>query len=251
YPDVEIVGHFHGSLDNSGEELTLASRTGATIDSVSFRDGALWPLGPDGFGFTLIRVDLDSPIGDPDAWRASAQPGGSPGSAHPGSIAPRVLISEILPESDPPFEAAIELVNLDDRSVDIGGWFLSDTRTGLEGLAKFRIPDGTSIPAGERIVFYASDFAADPTSPSALSLPRSGGAVYLTAVSGASLTGHILGVDYEPVPAGEVVSYGLHESSTGLAYTLLDRPTFGVEAPASIAEFRTGTGAPNSRPRVG
>lgn len=250
YPDVPTRGLFHGSLDDGGERLTLRDATGVVVDSVAWDDDALWPLGPDGFGFTLVRTDTSGDPDVPDAWRASAELGGSPGAPDPDSEIDTILISEVLPEVAAPYEAAVELWNPGASAVDVSGWYLSDGRGGLEGLAKYAIPAGNVLAPGGRLVLYAGDFS-DPGDPLGLRLPRSGGAVYLTAVTGGALTGHVTGIVYEPQEDSGGVSFGLHETSIGLEYVPLRRPTFGVDDPASVEDFRSGRGAPNSEPRLG
>ena len=51
-----------------------------------------------------------------------------------------VVINEVLAHTDPPLEDAVELFNPTSQSVDISGWFLSNTGKSLK---KFRIPNGT------------------------------------------------------------------------------------------------------------
>ena len=47
----------------------------------------------------------------------------------------------------------IELANLSGADVDISGWYLSDDAA--DSMA-WRIPDGTAVPAGGYLLFYAS-----------------------------------------------------------------------------------------------
>ena len=47
----------------------------------------------------------------------------------------------------------IELVNLSGADVDISGWYLSDDAADTMA---WRIPDGTVVPAGGYLLFYAS-----------------------------------------------------------------------------------------------
>ena len=51
-----------------------------------------------------------------------------------------VVINEVLAHTDPPLKDAVELFNPTSQSVDISGWFLSNTGKSLK---KFRIPNGT------------------------------------------------------------------------------------------------------------
>jgi hypothetical protein len=71
--------------------------------------------------------------------------GGSPGTEDPVLSVPVVQLSEILAHTDLPQRDAVELFNPGNATVDVGGWFLSDDR---DEPRKFRIADGTRIPAG-------------------------------------------------------------------------------------------------------
>ena len=83
---------------------------------------------------------------------------GSPGRADPSVV----YVNEVLTHTDPPQQDAIELFNPGLSPVDISGWYLTDDKSTP---AKFRIPDGTVIEAKGYLVFYHSDFSADPHSP--------------------------------------------------------------------------------------
>ncbi len=250
YPGVAVGGRFSGGLDNGGERITLTTAAGETLLSVDFDDEGLWPIGADGLGYSLILVDPDGDPADPENWRASAAAGGSPGAADPAPRHGGVVVSEILPRSAPPFEGAIELQNLTGRDISIGGWYLSDERADEDSLRKFRIPSGSVIPAGGYAVFYESQFNADPSSPASFALSPEGGAVFLSSAGrDRQLSGAIVSAEYRAAEPG--VSYGRHETGYGVDFVPLVSPTFGVERPATPEEFRSGKGAPNSRPRLG
>jgi hypothetical protein len=87
---VQIFGPYTGSLNNSGEEVTL-SRPGDpeldgtvpyyVVDIVDYLDGSPWPTGTGGTGATLARRN---PLGygeDPINW-AAGPVGGTPGAAN-------------------------------------------------------------------------------------------------------------------------------------------------------------------------
>ncbi|MDI6448661.1 lamin tail domain-containing protein [Anaerobaca lacustris] len=74
-----VVGPYSGKLSNAGERIELQDATGAVIQSFTYRDN--WYRITDGQGFSLTVKDpagSDS-LDAKDAWRPSAQPGGSPG----------------------------------------------------------------------------------------------------------------------------------------------------------------------------
>lgn len=247
YPGVTIAGVYAGNLSNGGEDLTLSGPGDVSILSVDYGDETFWPLGADGFGYSLVRLD---PWGDPDDpfnWRASARPHGSPGSADPAPRHSGVFIHEILTRAGPSLEDAVELINTGSQPVSIGGWFLSDSGDDELSLKKYRISSGTEIPAGGHAVLYAREFGQGPDG---FDLPETGGGVYLaSADASGDLTGHIVGQKYDASVEGG--SLGQVDTTTGRDFSPLSQPTFGVDAPASVEEFRTGTGAPNALPRVG
>lgn len=250
YPDVPIEGVFGGSLDNAGEKVTLQDSGGATLISVDYDDDDFWPLGPDGFGFSLVLADTRTDPDDPRTWRASAEPGGSPGREDPEPLHGGVIIHEILTASTDPLEDAIELRNLTSRSVDIGGWYLSDSRNSESDLREYRIPDGTIIPAGGYKVFYEAQFNSQPGRAGSFALNSAGDDVYLASGDGGELTGYVFGYEFEG--AEDQVSFGRHVTSVGKqVLTAMSRRTFGADEPETLEEFRTGTGAPNAYPAAG
>jgi hypothetical protein len=138
--------------------------------------------------------------------------------------------------------------------VDISGWYLSDdfvrtNSTGGYDLKKYRIPDGTVLPAGGFKVFYERDFnTLNPAAP--FSLSQYGETVYLSSADSAGhLTGYVTGAAFGVSARG--ISIGRYATSRGVDFVPLSRTTFGSDAPANLAEFRTGTGASNALPRVG
>ncbi|MBN1443524.1 MAG: lamin tail domain-containing protein, partial [Planctomycetes bacterium] len=248
YPDVAIAGVYAGNLDNAGEKVTIKDRSSATVVSVEYDDERYWPIGPDGFGFSLVLELLDLDPDDPAAWRASARIHGSPGEADPPAAAGGVLIHEILPSCAPPLEGAVELFNASGAGVHLGGWYLSDRRDSFIDLMKFRIPDGTEIAPGGFATFYEHQLRSDPDASRRIALDPRGGAIYLTATDRHDIpTGYIASAEYTAADPG--ISSGSHFTSAGVVFTTLDRPTFGVEDPESVEEFRSGGGAPNAMPR--
>jgi len=251
YPGIGADGIFTGGLDNAGERITLVDALGAEVLSFAYNDSTLWPMAADGFGFSLVLDDFGGTLSNPASWRASSQVFGSPGEDDPAPPNRGVVISEVLTRSSLPFEDAIELENITASPINIGGWYLSDDRDSFATLKKFRIPDGTIIPAGGFLVFYENEFNASPGDPSSFALGGSGDQVYLSSADPATtdLTGHITGASFDALD--ENSSFGRYETSIGPDYTPLLSRTFGADDPASVGEFRTGLGDENDEPRVG
>ena len=154
--------HTSFSLDGEGDTLRLYPVMGTNaIHTVAFglqvfgvSQGAL----PDGATNNLVSFS-----GSP-----------TPGAANYRLIN-EIAINEALTRAALPLENAIELRNLTGDPVNIGGWYLSDRAANL---LKFRIPDGTVVPAGGFVSFGESQFG---TGPGAFTLNRLGGELWLAA----------------------------------------------------------------------
>lgn len=248
YPDIQNIapGAYTGSLDNSGEKITLKNSLGTTVFSVDYNDSGDWSGWADGHGCSLVLVDPEGDPDIPDNWCPSELLHGTPGGS--GKCAVRdVVINEVLTHSDPPFEDAIELHNTSANPIDIGGWHLSDDAQNRE---KYRIPTGTVVQGhGGFWVFYEYQFNDSASaSPFALSSVR-GDEVYLSApdVSGDRVR-FVDMVEFEPSENG--ASFGRYPDGTGPLVTLAE-PRFGVSNPTDLPDFRSGGGDYNSLPRVG
>jgi hypothetical protein len=235
YPGVTVHGIYPGNLANGGETLTLVHPLGATIFSVSFDDELPWPLAPDNYDHSLVPKNpglTQAPDNGAD-WRASTNPGGSPGADDPPPIIPPIVINEILTASVPPAVDRIELFNSTAATVDIGGWFLSDDAAAPR---KFRIPNGTTISGGGFVVFTEAQFNATPGTNGSFSLSSRGESVSLfSGDANTNLTGYSHGFAFDAAPDG--ASFGRHVNSVGDEH-------FPEQLTPSFASM-------NSGPRVG
>ena len=235
YPGVRIDGVFTNNLSNGGETIALIHAAAAPIQRFSYDDQAPWPSSADGAGFSLVprTTDVNADFSNAANWRASSQPGGSPGRDDLLVDIPAIVINEILTHTDLPAVDAIELFNPTAAAVDISGWFLSDD---LRTPAKFRIPSGTSIPAGGYVVFDEDDFNKTPGVSPSFSLSSHGDEIHLySAAPDGTLSGYSQGFSYKAAENG--VSFGRYTNSVGeLLYP---------------AQRTLTLGAVNSGPRVG
>ncbi len=235
YSGVMPNGVFTGQLENSGETLRLSTAFGNTVLSVGYNDRTPWPLAPDGHGFSAVpRVPGMNPNSDNGAhWRASAAAGGSPGADDPEPAVLPVLVNEVLSHTDFPVVDWIELYNPNSTDVNLGGWFLSD-----DGAAprKFRIPEGTTIPAGGYRVFTEADFNPSPLLVSSFSLNSAGDSIYLTSGDpSTNLTGFSHAFTFGAAANG--VTFGRYVNSVG-----------EEQFPAQLEPTPDGV---NSGPRIG
>ncbi len=211
YPGVAVNGIYSGRLDNGGERLTLAHLLGTNAFSFSYNNTVPWPITPDGYGFSLVRASV---AGNPDSstsWRPSANAGGSPGADDPSPNIPAVVINEILTHTDLPVVDAVELRNPTSGTVGIGGWFLSDDPAQPK---KYRIGNGTNIPAGGFIVFTEAQFNPTPGLFPSFALNSHGESLFLFSGDvNTNLTGYSHSFDYGAAANG--VSFGRVVISTG------------------------------------
>jgi hypothetical protein len=223
--------HVKFSLDNYGETIRLYNSNLTLIDAVDY---GLQPAGvsqgrlPDGGGNFVSFVTTPTP----DA----------------SNYLPlqNVLINEVLTHTDPPLEDAIELYNPGGNSVTMDGWFISNSETDFK---KYRIANGTILPAGGYTVFYENQFNSTNAVPFSLNSAH-GDSVFLAEADAlGNLTGYRSQVSFGA--AANSVSFGRFVTSAGVDFVALSNRTFGVDNPATVAQFRTGTGLANSDPRIG
>ena len=79
YPNAKILGTFGGALSNGGEEVSLLDPDGQRISTIRYGSQTPWPEEADGLGSSLERISLFNSEQDLSNWRASLEPGGTPG----------------------------------------------------------------------------------------------------------------------------------------------------------------------------
>lgn len=226
--------HCNFKLSSNGDKIILIQSNGTTvIESRTF--------GVQQSGVTQGRL--------PDGTAAIVS---FPLTPTPGSsnyLPTAVVINETLTNSTAPLEDAIEILNPTGASVDISNWWLSDDQTNLQ---KYQIPPGTTIAANGFKVFYENQFNSGA---SAFSLSSLGDEVVLSAVDGGGvLTGYRAQVKFgaaaENISFGRVLTGNPPGSQKPEFWPQIQR-TLGADNPATVEDFRLGTGATNGAPKVG
>jgi len=228
---MKIAGVYSGRLDNAGERLTLSHQYFGMIQSFTYDDD--WYPHTDGAGFSLTLRQIWDDLGQWDrkqGWKPSSRYGGSPGGPDPNEVPlpGTVVINEILAHTDgSPVGDWIEIYNTLDTAVDLSGWWLSDTE--LQPF-KYRIPDGTTLPAHGFVVFDTTNhFGAAAQGTNAFSLSEYGEQVVLSSAldSSGRPTGYREVVTFGPTE--REFSIGRHVQSDGkIRYVYQRWPTPGT-----------------------
>ena len=242
YPGVGWIGEYGGSLSNGGERISLFTREGALVTSVSYGDSAAWPSQPDGDGWSLELVALQADPNTPASWVASAAPGGSPGVFAAVMAGTPIRINELVAASEEGDVDWIELHNPGASPVDLGGWMLTDD-PGDAG--KFVFPVGTSIEAGGFLVVICDTDLAVPGLRAGFALSQQGETVVLSDGTGervdvvefgSQITGWTLARVNDAWVLGEATQGGANVAATVADPSVLvfnewlTQPLFGEDA---------------------
>ena len=225
--------HVNFALNAAGDSLLLYAVNGANftlIDTLGF--GAQAP------GVSSGRLT----DGEPNILAFPGSP--SPGESN-YRLMNTVVINEALAHTDPPLEDAIELHNPTASPVNINGWYLSNSR---DRRRKYLITNAAPIPAGGFAVFYENQFNNGTTNAFNLKAAYDD-EIWLTAMSGGMETGERAMVEFGASSNG--VSFGRIVTSQGGDFAPLTARRFGVDDPATQAQFRTGAGMSNAAPNIG
>jgi len=164
--------HVNFSLSAGGEAIGLYDNLGTRIDSVTFG--------------SQVQGVSEGRLLDGSTTITTFPLTASPGRANYKDFA-SIIVNELLAHTDPPLEDAVEFYNRSDAPVDISGWFLSNKDTELK---KYRIPNGTIIPARGYKVIYEGAFNNTNTAASPFTFNSAhGDQVYLAEAVNGNLTG--------------------------------------------------------------
>ena len=224
YPDLTLGGVYDGRLSNSSEKIELIDSLSKPFLSVTYSDQPPWPSTADGRGFSLVPrlVNPNTDPDDPNNWRASATPGGSPGRNDlPPNIKP-AWITEVLAHSDLPALDSVEIHNPNTAALDLSHWLLTDD---WSEPAKYAVPEGTILSPGGYVVFTENQFNPNDNG---FSLDSHGDQVFLfSAQADGKLTGFSDGFTFGASENG--VTFGRHVTADGQAqYPAQTKPTLGL-----------------------
>ena len=168
-----VIGPWTDSLSNNSGTVRIRKSSGGIVLETNYRDNERWPLAADGAGHSLVLAHPSYGESRPEAWEASAFPGGSPGTIDPVSNTPldHLLISEVLTSGDD----FVELYNPGPSPADLTGCRLSHD----SDLAGYTIPTASLLP-GQYLSFHASTLG--------FSFEASGDEVFLRAPDDRVLT---------------------------------------------------------------
>ncbi len=193
----KVAGAFSGHLSNSTAELKLTGSVGETILDFFYTDG--WYATTDGDGNTLtINNPNDNPNnwGNAASWHASYNSIGTPGADELPPSQRGVVVSELLsnPNSGSADGDLVELHNTTNASIDVNGWYLSDTSSDPK---KYRINSvlgtNTVIAAGGYLVLKESATfgnVADSGAITPFGFDKLGESVILSSATAEGLTGY-------------------------------------------------------------
>lgn len=89
-----VAGTYQGRLADDGGHIRLVDGSGSVIHDFIYRQSGSWPDEAHGQGSTLELLDPWGDYGDSANWRASFQPGGTPGTGDVAELADLLLASE-------------------------------------------------------------------------------------------------------------------------------------------------------------
>ncbi len=180
-------------------------------DAATFRARASGPSGGQGL---LVVGPYDGHISwEGEPLRLLSAEGALIDLTHAGPDS--VVVNEALTHSDGTSGDWIELYNQTQDPVDLGGWYLSDDPSDP---MKYEIPGGTTIGAGEYLVFTEVDHFAG-----LFALSSHGDEVVLTRGDGVTVNQH----DF--AASDTDLTYGLYATDDGTGhFLLLSAPTPGA-----------------------
>ena len=160
----DALGPYTERLSNSGESLRLFDNNGRLMDRLDYGVGGNWPVGPDGSGVSLAKVDPQSASAPSANWAPGESFGGTPGAPNfpgepPHDRRAPIAFNETYVSADE--ESWVELVNHADESIQLEGFVIASQGTVV---AEFTFP-ATSLAPGSHHVLTETElgFELEPS----------------------------------------------------------------------------------------
>jgi len=159
---IPVAGEFaNGTLQPTGEKLTLLSPNGATIDVVVYDDSAPWPTIASGSGISLQLIDPTQDNRRACNWATNAVRA-TPGALNAGQTTlpafAALWVNEVQPTNQTGVvdnmgdrEPWLELYNAGATTLPLTGYYLTDT---YSDLTRWAFPAGATIGAGQFIIIW-------------------------------------------------------------------------------------------------
>lgn len=227
YGITNVFGGSTNKLSNKKGTIQLRNPLNAVLAEVNYSDQPPWPATADGVGHSLVLVRPSLGESDHRAWSASAFIGGSPGQEDndPTAVQNRVVINEVLANTNDFSARFIELYNKGMTPIDLSGYVLTDDPQ----TNRFIIQLGSQIPGQGCLVFNASELGLSPKAlPSSMYLINSNGTRIIDMVN---LIGQAAGASQGRFPDG---AFNWHQLEMP---TWCDRNSNPVSSPIVINEI--------------
>lgn len=172
------LGPYDGQLSNGGEIIELLDRNDRLMDLIEYDDAGAWPASADGSGASLAKIDPASPSDLAKYWASSRVVGGTPGE--PNSLESTYSLTTLNLAFNE-IEAAgaavfwLELINLSENSIDVGGFVLASSSG-----AEYVLPT-QSVAAGDYLVLSETQIGFAPAEGEGLYLYNSDGSLVVDA----------------------------------------------------------------------
>jgi hypothetical protein len=119
-----VLGPLTNQLPNGSAQLLLRDNFGRVVNELDYDVNGDWPVGPNGSGVSLAKLDHSTASAPPQNWAMSAQMGGTPGKENfPTNVPPVPLaFNEISGGTNGSFW--LELLNYGTNSLPLSGYVI-------------------------------------------------------------------------------------------------------------------------------
>lgn len=173
------------------DTLVITNNLSDTIDFVAYNNSTPWPINTTASNLSIELKQTNSDNNNGTNWQISQLSGGTPGGFTIKPLIKNLFINECLTDNtlayydeNGKFNDWIELYNVGNEAINIGGLYLSDTDSNK---AKYRIPDTdsnlTTIAPGKFLILWADNNSNNGILHCNFSLNKDGETVYLSQIN--------------------------------------------------------------------